>query len=82
MIIMSIMVIKYMRPRVRTHACMHARTYVRTNVRMYVCMYVSLMYVSRYVIKNISVIYKLLSYDVASESVTKPCIKNVNPLVG
>ena len=57
-------------------------THTRTFVRTYVCMYVSLMYVSRYVIKNINVIYKLLSYDVASESATKPCIKNDNPLVG
>ena len=44
--------------------------------------YVSLMYVSRYVIKNINVIYKLLSYDVAPESAIKPRIKNDNPLVG
>ena len=55
---------------------MHART----CIRMYVCMYVSLMYVSRYVIRNINVIHKLLSYDVASESATKPCIKNTSGL--
>ena len=66
----------------RMNASTHERKRVRTYVCMYVCMYVSLMYVSRYVIKNINVIYKLLSYEVAPESATKPRIKNDNPLVG